>query len=92
MYGYRLLPTTYPNIANCMASICSLKSLKIPKGIISSLKYKTDKTMAKRNKTKQWPNEDRQNNGQTKTDKTMAKRRQTKQWPNEDRQNNGQTK
>jgi hypothetical protein len=48
--------------------------------------------MAKRRQTKQWPNEIRQNNGQTKTDKTMAKRNKTKQWPNEIRQNNGQTK
>jgi len=38
MYGYRICPMTYPNIAN------------IQKGVISSLKSKTDKTMIKRNK------------------------------------------
>ena len=48
--------------------------------------------MTKREQTKQWPKENRQNNDQKKTDKTMTKREQTKQWPKENRQNNDQKK
>jgi hypothetical protein len=36
---------------------------------------RTDKTMTKREQTKQWPKENRQNNDQKRTDKTMTKRK-----------------
>jgi hypothetical protein len=49
-------------------------------------------TMAKQEQTIQWPNKNRQYNGQTRTDNTMAKQEQTIQWPNKNRQYNGQTR